>query len=1150
PSYTSAADIEKPFANSWDISKGLVNNNVYDIAEDQLGRIWLATPGGVSIVDGLGVTNLKSDPGQSGSISSNVITKVVRHKDSMLVLGLHGIDIVSPFSLKATPVDDPQNLLVRAINILFINEDTAYIVAQNKLIRWSVSLNRVEEVKAVTHSFSVNAVYRFDDNEVLLSTPEGYYLFNHNSSHISVFQIAGFERKDEDVRANSIDSSNNRLWISVFGKGLYIVADNALFKQFSVNNSGLPSNLISKVFQRGQHVYVVTRKGIVVFDVDSLEHIRTIQPTTHHDSYMKSDMALTADFRSNGDLLVGTTDGFFVINHNQNHPYIKLSETHEGINKLGVVESFTADEKLLIRTSNNILSVKDDGDFINIPKETNHLSLNPIAQHHGLLLYEDNKVAVVSHEESKILEVRGLPEGVKLTEVIRDNEDGRFFLFDDTHLYISKRVEDTLVVQLSRNIGNVLVADAKVYNDVLYLATQRAGLLSIPYYSVNNSNVELERIAGPEVPINLFIDSKRKFWVLTLEDGYYYHDDGDVNIQPKPFKQELTDFDPVCIAEDGNGFLWFVTNTGVSVFSPSLELVGRFYNEIEVSERFKVNNCGRVKENIFISIPGEIFIFNAWDEITKIPTLNLGYSDISVNGNSVSGTEQRQYIEPSILSFELYSSSLNFESDYQLLYRVIEQSPSQRDESEDKWLQSNSREINLIKPNIGDFVIEAQILLSDGTRSQIAKYSFSIEPPYYRSSPMLLLYVLLALGVLSLLFFYKLKLKNSELQVAKVESEKQQEYAKLLTQEVDEKTQLYKEQQQLAVQANIDKTRFLASASHDIRAPLNAIRWKLHELLDSTHPSTQQLMEEISILDQLVQSIVNLSKFDAKIIKANFEVFDLNELINELKTRFNQALDTNKVEISIKPHEPQTHVFTDKFLLLRLINNIVDNAIKSLHGGGHIEIIIQQINDQRILVSIEDDGPGIDESLQTKVFDSFIRGTQKYAGTGLGLTIVKQISEVLELDLKLESSTDSGTKFWFELQSAEEQEGVDKPNLDKEAGLTALVIDDDPFYANDARVKVEELGFITTMIDDMSNIDDAFSAGYDLILCDYNLGIKINGIDLLVDKLVREKLLCNQIIIMSEDSSVKAKAKEKEGFQFLRKPIKRSKLSWLYQQNS
>lgn len=1145
-SYSSAADIEKPFANSWDISKGLVNNNVYSIAEDQLGRIWLATPGGVSIIDGLGITNLKSDSSRSDSISSNVITKVIAYENSMLVLGLHGIDIVNPYSLSSTPVYDPDKLLVRATNLLFVDEDTAFVVAQNKLIHWDITQNLVKEVDLVTSQLRMNALYHYDADEILLSSPDGYYRFNYQTNEVQEWHTADFNRQASDVRANAVDSQK-RLWISVFGKGIYVVEENELVKHFDANESAIHSNLISKLFQQDRYLYAVTRKGIEVFDVDSLGHVKTIQPTSHNNTYMKSDMALTAEFKSDGDLLVGTTNGFYVVETRAHQPYFKVSEKVSNTNNLEFFESFTTDDKLLIRTRSSLLSITKDGDVKNVPANVSQIYSNPIAQDQGLLLYEDNTLVIASEEENKVLNITGLPGGTKLLKVIKDNEDGRFFLFDDSNLFISERVGDALVVQLSRQIGEVLVADAKVYNNVLYLATQKAGLLSIPYYSFNNKNVSFKRIPGPKVPINIYIDSSDKLWVLTLEDGFYYHVNESVGVNLTKFKEQLSNFNAVCLAEDRNGFLWFVTNTGVSIFSSDLELAGRFYNEIEVSERFTVNNCGNLQGKVYISTPVEVFIFDAWKKGTELPTLNLGYSNIAVNGGSIADSTKAEYVEPSILTFSLYSSSLNFESDYKLLYRVVNQDASNTESEEEAWLQSSSREINLIKPNLGDFMIEAQIKLNDGTESQVASFDFSVKPPYYRSPFMLWLYVLIILGVLSLLFFYKLKLKNSELKVAKIENEKQQEYAKRLAQEVDEKTRLYREQQQLAVQANIDKTRFIASASHDIRAPLNAIRWKLHDILDQSDVNTGRVMEEISILDQLVQSIVNLSKFDAKIIKPNYNVFNIDDLINELKERFSQSIQSKNISFTVSTTRNSTYVYTDKFLLLRLVNNIVDNAIKSLNDGGQLEIRIQGSGSDKVNITIKDNGPGIDEELQSKVFDSFIRGTKKYSGTGLGLTIVKQISEVLEIDLNLESDH-TGTTFWFELQKSEPQELEHSINI-KDSKLTALVIDDDLFYANDAKVKLEEIGFVATMIDDISSLDNAVLGHFNIVLCDYNLGVKINGVDLLIDKLEQKHLSCEQVVIMSEDSSVRQEAKEKKAFQFLRKPVKRSKLSWICQQN-
>ena len=1142
-SFTSAANTTRPFANSWNISKGLVNNNVYSVAEDQFGRVWLATPGGVSIVDGLGVTNLRSDSTQTTSISSNVITKVIAHKGHMLVLGLHGIDVVNPRSLTATPVNDPGKLLVRATNILFVDDDTALVVAQNRLIRWNIATDTVELEKGPASQLKVNAVYPTTDPNInLLSSFKDYYLYNHQDNTLNSFSINGFERSSEDVRANLVDSEG-RLWISVFGKGIYIVENGVVSEQFNTQNSSLNSNLISKLLEKDGLVYAVTRRGVEVYDTTNLAHLRTIQPTSHNDSYMKSDMALTANFKMDGSLLIGTTDGFYVIQNSRAQPYFKLSEQLNGIGELEFFDSFTANRHLLVRGRAGLLKVTEEGTAEQVSLSSDTLTGTPVDQDKGMLLFEDNTMFDLASESGQKLEVSGLPQDSKLTRVIRDNSGGRIFLLDDTHIYIGEKVGSSVIINLSREVGDVLVADAEVSNGMLYLATQRAGLLSIPFSSISDNTVPLERIAGPEVPIQITKGSNNQLWVLTLEDGYYYHDDGDSSVQLKKFGESLPDFSPVCFMEDKNGYLWFVTNSGVSIFNQNLDLVGRYYNEIEVNERFTVNSCGLINNKVFISTPVEVFVFEPWQDQTRLPVISLGYSNISVNGESTTSYQQQQYIEPSLLTFELYSSSLNIEPSYKLLYRVIRQGGSG---FEEKWIESSSRLINLIKPNVGDFVLESKVQLTDGTESPTASYSFSIAPPYYRSAFMIFLYIFIAISVLSLLFFYKLKLKDSQLQVAKVENEKQQEYARLLTKEVAEKTRLYKQQQQVAVQANIDKTRFIASASHDIRAPLNAIRWKLHDMLDASQANTKQVMEEMSTLDQLVQSIVNLSKFDAKVIKPKYATYDFHDQLEDIKERFAKSLKEKNITLMLN-NELASLVYTDKFLLQRLMNNIIDNAVKNIEPGSAIIITAKEIDSgEKVLVTIKDNGQGMSEEFQSIAFDSFARGTKKYSGTGLGLTIVKQIANVLEIDLKLHSHG-RGTCYTFKLlASAEKIDSKETQKTDHQ--MKALVIDDDPFYANDARAKLKELNFKVDVIDDISRIDSRFSDKYHIVVSDYNLGEIFTGVELIKNLTQSGKLQVNKIVIMSEDKEIGLIVKGQ--YQFLRKPIKRSKLSWLCQQDN
>jgi two-component system phosphate regulon sensor histidine kinase PhoR len=225
------------------------------------------------------------------------------------------------------------------------------------------------------------------------------------------------------------------------------------------------------------------------------------------------------------------------------------------------------------------------------------------------------------------------------------------------------------------------------------------------------------------------------------------------------------------------------------------------------------------------------------------------------------------------------------------------------------------------------------------------------------------------------------------------------------------------------------RREFLANISHEFKTPLFAIQGYIESLLDDESIKDDQsrkflakAAKNVDRLTYLIKDLDAISKIESGEITMNYEVFDLSVLIHEVIDSMEIKSKKYDIELIFKDkYDHNTQVYADREKIRQVLVNLIENAFKYGKPKGTTAIKLFELHDQ-ILVEVTDDGIGIDEKSQLRIFERFYRTDQSRSrdigGSGLGLAIVKHILEAHEQTITVRSTEGIGSTFAFTLQTA------------------------------------------------------------------------------------------------------------------------------------
>ncbi|MBI6909212.1 NahK/ErcS family hybrid sensor histidine kinase/response regulator [Pseudomonas palleroniana] len=376
-----------------------------------------------------------------------------------------------------------------------------------------------------------------------------------------------------------------------------------------------------------------------------------------------------------------------------------------------------------------------------------------------------------------------------------------------------------------------------------------------------------------------------------------------------------------------------------------------------------------------------------------------------------------------------------------------------------------------------------------------------------------------------------------------------------LLKEIDERRRMetrLREAKLEAEQANLSKTKFLAAVSHDLLQPLNAARLFTSALLERPSETlVRNVSNSLEDVENLLGTLVDISKLDAGVIKADIAPFALSELLDNLAAEYTQLARAEGLELRFIGCSAL--VRSDIQLLARILRNLLSNALRYTYKGR--VVLGCRRHPQRLSIQVWDSGMGIAEERLEEIFQEFKRGDvqrpDQDRGLGLGLAIVEKIAGILGHRISVRSWPGKGSMFAVEVPLSASaprplpMAAMSEPLLERLQGARVWVLDNDAAICAGMRTLLEGWGcrVITALSEqDLARQVDNYHAEADLLIADYHLDDDQNGVDAVARINARRGSAIPAMMITANYSNELKLQIRELGYTLMHKPVRPMKL--------
>ena len=1083
---------------------GFANDYVWVIAEDAAQNLWLATQGGGLVrwnrADD-SFTAFRHDPDNANSLASDDIRTLLINADGTIWVGTRdqGLDLLNPQTghvehFRHDPAD-PRSLSNNMVYVLHADSMGQLWVGTdggvNRLHAATGSFQRLQHDEQDARSLSddkVRAIFADQSGTLWIGTSTGG--LNHLDPRTRTFASFRHDPADPTSLSNDhvrviFEDNAERLWIGTAdGLNRFDRTNGTVNRYQNVpgDANSLHDSYINSIYQdRSGLLWIGTRSaGVSSWNPGSWSLGHYIQPWL--------DEANVTSFASagNGEVWVGTlgaglariNERTHAIEHYRHAPDDPASISDDrvmsllldrdgdlwvGTMKGGLnrVDTATGDIRTFRHEDGNSQSLAADGVMSLYEDRDGRLWIGTYGG--GVSVFDketgsfvqythdpDDPVSLSDPRASAILQDKngsmwiGTFGGLNLL----DADTGTFRRFTNDPYDVASLADNTIYSLHLDGAGN------------LWAGTAGGGLDQVVEPVVNDQDYSFRNFSQQDglpsdVVYGVKSDAAGRIW-LSTNNG-------------------LTRFDPATLAmknfhrghglqgeeynfgahhRAANGKLYFGGANGFNAFHPQQVLVSSYAPEIVLTSFQKLN------QPVDTDVP--------YDRLVQ---LDLGYEDDVVN-----------------FSF----AALNFTEPAQSTYSHMLQG------FDGDWIDSGTmRHFTYTNLDAGRYVLKVKAVTSDGVESSgefnvpivVASAPWATRTAY-------LIYAIVALTVLWLIW----RLQQRKFQ-------REAEYSRRLEKDVELRTKQLEERNVELQVASRAKSDFLARMSHEIRTPMNGMMGMTQLLLGTDLDEKQQRFAHTvhrsadSLLD-IINDILDFSKIEAGRLELEHVDFNVSDLVDETVELFSGAACDKGIELMCAtPPGKTVAAVGDPQRLKQILVNLLGNAIKFTQDG---EVVLRYLllddnsNEMTLRFEVSDTGVGIRPENLSVIFKSFSQEdgstSRRYGGTGLGLAICKQLVEMMDGEMGVESEPKQGSRFWFTVTLPKATPGWLSRHVSlRLANLNVLVVDNNATNAEIVVSYLAALGVhavtVASGYNGLKRLDNASaSSPFDLVLLDTDVG--------------------------------------------------------------
>ena len=1033
---TSYANISESLNfNNITIEDGLSQSTVETIYQDSRGYIWIGTNDGLDRYNGYEFKHYKHDKYNENSISNNYIVDIIEDKNGYIwVSTIGGLSKIDPDK------DEIKNYYSKEDSGNLSNENLWQILCtkDNKIIVSTVDgLNLYDEkndkfVRILDKENELPSQYIYSVKEdmygnIWIGTDSGLIELNEELNIIKIYEDT---IGDSEVY-NIYDDSKGNIWICTLGNGLFKInlddksVDNY---QNSENEFSIPSNNIKDILldSKGK-LWIATDKGICNFDYKKEVFISYKKEPYENNSLIDDEtFCLLKD--SSGLIWIGTYSGISIFNPNSDFTHFKSNPYNENSLSGNIIHGiYEDDEKTLwVGTNENGVNIIN-GDIIkHLNKENSNLISNLIEDITGF----NNYVFIGTNEGLSVL-VKNDNNDYTITNYtdkdgLPSNKIRSLFIESKGYLWIGTNkglaildINNEKIIDATYILDDIGVSDKfirAIYEDSngnYYIGCfLEGGLIKINpntkeykiYQNIDNDNYSISnnsiRYITEDLNGDILVGTSHGINILNLSTNKFKHyteNDGLIN---------NTIYG---ILVDKNNDIWMSTNGGIS----KLSIKEGTFNNFTVadglqSNEFNGRSCFKSKDGdmYFGGIHG-LNVFNIDNIELSTFEPKVIFDSFEINGvNQKDISNMKFKFNQNNIKISFFTSAYKNTKTTKYYYKLKG--------LDDNWSMTNSNSLVFASLAPGDYTLQVKTITQHGVMSKESSIDFTINPPIWKSKYAIFIYCIL---IILSIYAYTNKVKKLDKLVNKRTHE--------LRKEMKKNEQLFN--QVLELERN--KNNYFINLSHELRTPLNVLS-SINQLIRSFSKNDKFItLEKLSyymdIMDRncnrllgLINNLIDYTKIENNNYTIHKQSEDIVYLVEETVLDMKDYIEEKGLELIFDTDVEEKLIRCDKLDIERCIINLVGNAVKFTPAGGLIEVLIEDLGD-KVKIIIKDNGIGISEEHQKIIFDRFNqvvdKNSEQKGGSGLGLTITKQLITLHGGDIYVNSKVGIGSEFIIEL---------------------------------------------------------------------------------------------------------------------------------------